>query len=74
LSPKAQVSLLRVLQQREISRVGGEKSIPLDVRIITATHRNLKALVEQDRFRADLYFRLNMITLSCIQAESIPTM
>ncbi|MCP4397860.1 MAG: AAA domain-containing protein, partial [bacterium] len=63
LSPKAQVSLLRVLQQREISRVGGEKSIPLDVRIITATHRNFKALVEQDRFRADLYFRLNMITL-----------
>jgi len=63
LSPKAKVSLLRVLQQKQISRVGGEKAIPVDVRIISATHQNLKALVEQGLFRADLYFRLNMITL-----------
>ncbi|MEW6265423.1 MAG: phosphoenolpyruvate hydrolase family protein [Thermodesulfobacteriota bacterium] len=63
LSPKAQVSLLRVLQQKEISRVGGEKAIAVDFRIITATHQNLKALVDQGRFRADLYFRLAMITL-----------
>jgi DNA-binding NtrC family response regulator/predicted TIM-barrel enzyme len=63
LSPKAQVSLLRVLQQKEISRVGGEKAIAVNPRIITATHQDLKALVEQGRFRADLYFRLNLITL-----------
>ena len=63
LSPKAQVSLLRVLQQKEIIRVGGEKAIPVNPRIITATHQDLKSLVEQSRFRTDLYFRLNMITL-----------
>jgi len=63
LSPKAQVSLLRVLQKKEISRVGGEKAIPIDVRIITATHQDLKKLVNKGKFRADLYFRLNMITL-----------
>ncbi len=64
LSPKAQVSLLRVLQQKEISRVGGEKAIPVDPRIIAASHQDLKSLVDQGRFRADLYFRLNMITLN----------
>jgi two-component system response regulator HydG len=63
LSAKAQVSLLRVLQQNQITRVGGEKAIPVNVRIIAATHQNLKELVAQKRFRADLYFRLNMITL-----------
>ena len=63
LSPKAQVSLLRVLQQKEISRVGGEKAITVDPRIISATHQNLKQLVDQGRFRADLYFRLSAITL-----------
>ncbi len=63
LSAKAQVSLLRVLQQKQITRVGGEKAIPVDVRIIAATHQNLKEMVAQKRFRADLYFRLNMIPL-----------
>ncbi len=63
LSPKAQVSLLRVLQQKEISRVGGEEAITVDVRIIAATHQNLKSLVDQGRFRDDLYYRLNMIDL-----------
>jgi two-component system response regulator HydG len=63
LSPKAQVSLLRVLQKKEISRVGGEKAISIDVRIISATHQDLKKLVNEGKFRADLYFRLNMITL-----------
>ncbi len=63
LSPKAQVSILRVLQQKEISRVGGEKAIAVDPRIIAATHQNLKQLVDQGRFRADLYYRLSTITL-----------
>lgn len=63
LSPKAQVSLLRVLQQKEITRVGGEKAISVDPRIITATHQNLGNLVENGKFRDDLYFRLAMISL-----------
>jgi DNA-binding NtrC family response regulator/predicted TIM-barrel enzyme len=78
LSPKAQVSLLRVLQQKQISRVGGEKAIPVDVRIISATHQNLKALVKQGLFRADLYFRLNVITLQVsplrAHSEDIPAL
>ena len=63
LSPKAQVSLLRVLQQKEISRIGGEKAISVDVRIVAATHSDLNQLVSQGKFRADLYFRLNQMTL-----------
>jgi DNA-binding NtrC family response regulator/predicted TIM-barrel enzyme len=63
LSPKAQVSLLRAIQQKEISRIGGEKPIPINVRIIAATHQNLESLVDKGRFRADLYFRLNNITI-----------
>jgi len=63
LSAKAQVSLLRVIQQQEITRVGGDKKIPVDVRILTATHQDLKTLVDRGRFRADLYYRLNTITL-----------
>jgi two-component system response regulator HydG len=72
LSPKAQVSLLRVLQQKEISRVGGEKAIPVDARIITATHNDLQELVNQGKFRADLYFRLNMMTLKVPPLRSHP--
>ncbi len=63
LSPKAQVSLLRVLQQKEITRVGSEKALSVDPRIITATHQNLKQLVKQGKFRDDLYFRLGVILL-----------
>jgi two-component system response regulator HydG len=63
LSPHAQVSLLRVLQQREITRVGGEHSIPVDVRIVAASHRNLAEQVRAGKFRADLYYRLNGLTL-----------
>jgi two-component system response regulator HydG len=78
LSPKAQVSLLRVLQQKEISRVGGEKAISVDPRIISATHQNLKQLVDQGRFRADLYFRLSTITLHvpplCQHSQDIPAL
>jgi len=72
LSPKAQVSLLRVLQQKEISRVGGEKAIPVDARIITATHEDLQEMANQGKFRADLYFRLNMMTLNVPPLRSHP--
>lgn len=66
LSPKAQVSLLRAIQQKEIFRLGGEKAIPVDVRIITATHQNLKEMVQQGRFRTDLYFRLSIINIDIL--------
>jgi len=56
----AQVRLLRVLQSREIERVGGVKTIALDIRIIAATNRNLEAMVQDNLFREDLWFRLNV--------------
>jgi DNA-binding NtrC family response regulator/predicted TIM-barrel enzyme len=63
LSAHGQVALLRALQQREITRVGGERPIPVDVRIIAASNQSLIRLVEAGRFRADLYHRLNNVTL-----------
>jgi len=63
LPPAAQVRLLRVLQQREIERVGGTDVIPVDVRIISATHRNLEAMVRDGKFREDLWFRLNVFPI-----------
>lgn len=56
----SQVRLLKVLQDKEIERVGGEKTICLDIRIIAATNRNLEQMVEQNLFRKDLWFRLNI--------------
>jgi PAS domain S-box-containing protein/TyrR family helix-turn-helix protein len=56
-----QVKLLRVLQNREIVRVGGVKVLPIDVRIVTGTNRNLLDLVEKKLFREDLYYRLNVV-------------
>jgi two-component system NtrC family response regulator len=53
-----QVKLLRFIQQREIERLGGRKAIPIDTRIITATHRDIDAMVKAETFREDLYFRL----------------
>ncbi|KAF0218473.1 MAG: putative GAF sensor [Geobacteraceae bacterium] len=63
LPPQAQVRLLRVLQQREIERVGGERPIPVDIRVIAATHRNLESMVSENRFREDLWFRLNVFPI-----------
>jgi transcriptional regulator with GAF, ATPase, and Fis domain len=60
---QAQVRLLRVLQDKEIERVGGTKSIPVDVRIITATHRNMEEMVRSGAFREDLWFRLNVFPI-----------
>ena len=54
-----QVKFLRVLQERKVWRVGGQKPIPVDVRIVTATHRNLKERIRKGQFRADLYYRLH---------------
>jgi PAS domain S-box-containing protein len=58
-----QVKLLRVLQQREITRVGGLKPVSLDIRILAATNRNLQEMVRAGRFREDLYYRLNVIPI-----------
>ncbi|RLC30048.1 MAG: sigma-54-dependent Fis family transcriptional regulator [Deltaproteobacteria bacterium] len=58
-----QVKLLRVIEEKVIERVGDSRPIPVDVRIISATNRNLEALVEQGLFREDLYFRINVIPI-----------
>jgi formate hydrogenlyase transcriptional activator len=71
-----QVALLRVLQEREIERVGSDKPVPVDVRIVAATHRDLEQLVAQGKFRQDLLYRLTVvpITVPSLQerAEDIP--
>lgn len=58
-----QSKLLRVLQEKEITRVGGNKTIPIDVRIIAATNRNLERMVQAGEFREDLYYRINIINI-----------
>ncbi|MFQ5687471.1 MAG: sigma 54-interacting transcriptional regulator, partial [Candidatus Scalindua sp.] len=63
LSTLTQVKLLRVLQERQIERVGGEKSIKVDIRIIAATNQDLLELIEKGRFRKDLFYRLNIISI-----------
>lgn len=63
ISLSFQAKLLRVLQEKEVTRIGDTKSIPVDVRIISATNRNLIKMVEQGDFREDLYYRLNVLNL-----------
>jgi DNA-binding NtrC family response regulator len=63
ISPKVQVDLLRVLQERRFFRVGGTEEVEVDVRVIAATHRDLAVEVREGRFRDDLFYRLNVISI-----------
>ncbi|WP_072679566.1 sigma 54-interacting transcriptional regulator [Arcobacter sp. LA11] len=63
ISASAQVKLLRVLQEREFERVGGSKTIKVNVRLVAATNRNLEQMVKEGEFREDLYYRLNVIPI-----------
>lgn len=58
MKPALQVKLLRALQEREVVRVGGQEAIPVDVRLVAATHQNLEQMIDQGRFREDLFYRL----------------
>jgi len=64
LTPEAQVRLLRVLQEKEIDRIGGTHTIRVNIRIIAATHRDLEKMMEAKRFRADLFFRLRVFPIT----------
>ena len=64
LPPDIQIALLRVLQEREIERIGSDKSIPVDVRVLAATHRDLDKLVTEGKFRQDLLYRLNVVPIT----------
>lgn len=76
ISPSTQVKLLRVLQEGEIERVGDQRTIRIDVRVMAATHQDLHRLIEEGRFREDLYYRLNVIPIVVPplreRAEDIP--
>ena len=61
---ETQVSLLRVLQERQVTRIGGHTAIPVEIRVIAATNRDIARLVEEGHFRLDLYYRLNVINLT----------
>lgn len=63
IPPLTQVKLLRVLQEQEFERVGGNRTISVDVRLIAATNRNLPALIDEGKFREDLYYRLNVVPI-----------
>ena len=63
IPPSTQVKLLRVLEEREVTRVGGGQAIPVDVRVVAATNRPLREHVEEGAFRADLFYRLNVLSV-----------
>ena len=65
IPPTTQIKLLRTLEEKEIERVGAHHPIKIDVRIVSATHKNLEELIAHGRFREDLYFRINVFPVTC---------
>ncbi|CAN4007368.1 DNA-binding protein, partial [Dysosmobacter welbionis] len=63
IPPNMQARLLRVIQERQVVRIGDDKVIPVDIRILAASNRDLRTLVQQGAFRADLYYRLSVLEL-----------
>src|SRR5205085_9974554 len=78
LSPFTQVKLLRVLQEREFCRLGNSRAMPLNARVLFATHRNLPQMVAAGTFRRDLFFRVNVVGIEVPplreRTEDIPTL
>ena len=76
MSPALQVKLLRTLEEQEVRRVGSNRAVPVDVRIIAATNQNLADLVERGKFREDLYFRLRVIEIDLpplrVRSDDVP--
>jgi DNA-binding NtrC family response regulator len=64
MTPGTQVKLVRILQEKNLQRLGGKEMIPLDVRVIAATHRDLDAAIKQKQFREDLYYRLSVVVIN----------
>lgn len=67
-----QAKLLRVLQERTVDRLGGTKTVPVDFRLIAATNRNLNKLIKEEKFRIDLYFRINVFNIQAPSLRQIP--
>ena len=64
MTPGTQVKLMRVLQEKCVQRLGGKETIPVDVRVIAATHRDLEAAIKRNQFREDLYYRISVVVLN----------
>ena len=72
LSLAAQAKILRVLQERAVDRIGGRSAVPIDVRVIAATNRNLESSIRERQFRSDLYFRLSVVRIQTPSLREIP--
>lgn len=64
IDPSVQVKLLRVLEERKFERIGGQETLTADIRLVAATNRNLEQMVQENQFRSDLFFRLNVVTVT----------
>ena len=64
MTPGTQVKLMRVLQEKTLQRLGGKETIPVDVRVVAATHRDLETAIKEKQFREDLYYRLSVVVIT----------